>query len=251
MCATTLQDIVLGYIRGIDDGKWARQVLDCENAFGASPEWIRKTLRGMDLSYKRVTNSAGKLPSDWEEEKVRMLLRTAILCATHDIPLELVFNIDETPIYLNPSTKYTWSERGASNTAAHGAKDKTQYTLVPIISAAGDLVHMQLVFQGSTADCGPSQLFQQRHQDLFKNMSFTFSENHWVTKGTTRRLLKKLQSHVLDVISKSATLQDGQKAVLLWDCYCRHIDADTLRAFVKVEFLFLHSLTFVVLTDPY
>ena len=72
--------------------------------FKVSLTWTRKFLKDFcKMSFKRVTTSAKKLPSDWEIQGENMAYRIAYLCRIYSIPPELVVNTDQTGVFLVPN----------------------------------------------------------------------------------------------------------------------------------------------------
>jgi hypothetical protein len=72
--------------------------------FRISLSWTRKFLKDVcKMSFKRVTTSAKKLPSDWELQGENTAYRIAYLCKIYDTPPELVVNSDQTGIFLVPN----------------------------------------------------------------------------------------------------------------------------------------------------
>ncbi len=66
------------------------------------------------------------------------------------IPPELVCNSDQTTVHLRPSTKQTYEVKGVKEVKCLGKDDKRQITAVVSSTASGELMPLQLVFQGKT-----------------------------------------------------------------------------------------------------
>ena len=66
-------------------------------------------MRKANLSYRKVTNDAGKLPSSWEEDKETFLVRTVYLYLVfkYTVPTCLFVNMDEAPLSHIASTGRT------------------------------------------------------------------------------------------------------------------------------------------------
>jgi hypothetical protein len=53
--------------------------------------------------------------------------------------------------------KQTWHMKGAKQVATMGMDEKRAFTLVPLISASGELLPMQTIFHGQTSASCPSK----------------------------------------------------------------------------------------------
>jgi hypothetical protein len=105
--ATMLQPIVKQYVASLPEYRHVlRHATTNPKGFTASPKWIKGQLHDMEMSYKKVTNLAGKLPDEWEAIRETMLVRLAFLINLHKVPKSLVLNLDETPMDLSPTTHW-------------------------------------------------------------------------------------------------------------------------------------------------
>jgi hypothetical protein len=243
---TTLRPLILGWIAGSSAGKWAQYLQDDgkRKGFMASDTWIQTRLHAEGFSYRKETNCSGKLPDNWQQLIDDFIVRVAYVIGKHAIPEELVCNLDETPQFLDPKKKRTWATTGAKNVPAAGSVDKRQFTMTPVITASGDLVLMQLIFQGSTVGCLPDELFRSAHAELFEIMVWSFTDNHWQGKQSIQQVLKRLELYRKATIVKLGLPAD-QKLLLIWDVYCRHRDHDLLQ-----DFLPAHCPNFIILFVP-
>jgi hypothetical protein len=223
--ATSLQPVVKGYIEAIDGGAWKSCLKSKDNpkGFDVSTSFIRRELVALGKSYKKITNNAGKLPKDWEDQLLRFCVRLAYLIRVYKVPPCLLLNLDETPLKLNPSRGKTWSDTGASNTHGQNELNKQQYTLTPVITYDGYLVHLQMCWEGQSAASMPSDHFRQQHAELFEGFSFTYSGNHWVTQKTIKELLTHLEAWRVSCVERF-DLPPDSKLILMWDVYQEHRD---------------------------
>jgi hypothetical protein len=79
-----------------------------------------------------------------------MAFTVAALCKTEGIPPELVCNSDQTVVHLRPSTEQTYKVKGMKEINCLGKDDKRQITAIVSSTTSGELVPLQLVFQGKT-----------------------------------------------------------------------------------------------------
>lgn len=65
--------------------------------FKVSLSWTREFVRcNLNWSYKVATGAAKKLPSNWEEQGLKIAQRVAYLVKAHSFPPQLVVNTDQT-----------------------------------------------------------------------------------------------------------------------------------------------------------
>ena len=138
---TLLQPFIIGFIL---ESEFKSLVDDSTHhdtrKFTASHMWIKKQLRDQNLSYRSITNDAGKVPTNWKESRDVFLIRIAYVLFMFQIPpCKLTINMDETPLMHTASTGQTWADINTDNVAIQGALDKRQHTGTPWINTAGEI----------------------------------------------------------------------------------------------------------------
>ena len=74
------------------------------------------------------------------------LLRLVFLVALFDVPMQLVVNVDETGVMALPLRTRGWAPKGRKKQITfHGKGDERQFTLIPAVSAAGELIAPAMV----------------------------------------------------------------------------------------------------------
>ena len=73
----------------------------------------------------------------------------------HKIPPELVINWDQAGVNLIPSQNWTMEQQGSSRVEIAGINDKRQVTLTLAGSMSGELLPVQLLYQGKMTRCHP------------------------------------------------------------------------------------------------
>ena len=122
-------------------------------------------------------------------ERRRMhILRIAFHCSTKNIPIQLVSNFDHVGMQVLPLGKHTWAPSGGGDVAIMHADDKTQITIVMVESAAGEVLGVQCICQGSTPRCLPPQVNDGRFKTGRIIWHFTYTEDHWANDKTNREL---------------------------------------------------------------
>jgi len=92
-------------------------------------------------------------------------------CQNVQIPPCAVVNIDQTRVHFVPTRRdWTWERKGAKHIQVLGMEDKRQITEV------GLMVHLQVVFQGTTSRTFPP-MNEGRKNCLSNGFHFTCSSN--------------------------------------------------------------------------
>ena len=158
--------------------------------FGGSLEltegWARNVLKGMDwVKRKGTTGKVEPCPKFLEEEKFTFQRAISKFVSDHDIPLELVLNLDQTPLsYVSPR-KYKVDLKGSKTVPIKGVEDKRQINATFIVTASGSFLPIQLIYSGQTKRSIPKYDFP----DFF---DVTFTLNHWSNYEKCVRLFEKI-----------------------------------------------------------
>ncbi|CAK9859835.1 unnamed protein product [Sphagnum jensenii] len=109
----------------------------------------------MGWTWRRSTTAANKLPADWESQGHDMAYWIITLVKTYDIPEELVINSHQTALHIRPSTDQTYDVKEVKDVKSLGKDDKRQITCMVNSATSGDLLPLQLIFQGKTTAVVP------------------------------------------------------------------------------------------------
>jgi hypothetical protein len=144
----------------------------------------------MGWTWRRSTTAVNKLPADWESQGHDMAYRIAALVKTYDIPKELVINSDQTALHIRPSTDQTYDVKGVKDVKSLGKDDKRQITCTIRSAASGDLLPLQLIFQGKTIVVVPKD--PRAVAARAKGWHLTMSSNHWSNQQTMREFIDQV-----------------------------------------------------------
>ena len=103
----------------------------------------------------------------------------------HNIPAELVMNLDQTGINLVPAGNWTTAPQGSTQVALAGVGDKRQVTATFACTLSGDFLNMHLLHQGKTNRCHPKF-------DFPEGFDVHHTPNHWATEETSLWFIKKV-----------------------------------------------------------
>ena len=151
-------------------------------------DWARDVLKSMDWVKRKGT--AGKVePSKQflEEEKFTFQRSISMVVYNHDIPPELIPNLDQTPLsYVSPG-KYTFNIKGSSNVPIKGIDDKRQITATFAVSATGELLPILLIYEGKTKFKLP------------RSFNVTFTGSHW---SNTQKAMEHFETVIFPYLNR-------------------------------------------------
>ena len=134
-----------GHITLTDD--WARSILQ-------SVDWIKR---------KGTTGKTEPSPKLLPEGIFIVQKSISTVAYDHDLPIDLIITIDQTPLYYVSPGKYTFNLKGTKKVPVKGADDKRQITAIFAVSATGNVLAMQLICTGKTKRYLPNVEFFPRH----------------------------------------------------------------------------------------
>jgi len=204
------------------------------------PMYISRWARDhMSFSWRQRTTAASKLPLDWRDQGIKMAERIAFFMQLHKVHPSLVVNMDQTGVHLAPVDNKTYNVRGGKEVKLIGADDKRQITACLASSLNGDLLPLQLIFQGKTTACHPaaSDSSQAAH------LHITHSENHWSNQETMRQYITDVLLPYAERCALQHTLPADSHIVLVLDVWSVH-KSEEFRFFLRTHFPRIH-LVFV------
>ena len=142
-----------------------------------SKDWAKYILKRMGWVKRRASSKAKVMVENFEEVKENFLLDVKNVVCMDEIPGELIVNWDQTGVNYIPVSSWTIQSEGAKKAEIVAKDDKCQITVVIAGSLKGDILPLQIIYQGKTPRCLPSVKFPS-------NWHITFSENHWSNEDT-------------------------------------------------------------------
>jgi hypothetical protein len=183
--------------------------------------WLRDTLK---WSLRRPTNTAQKLPENWEDLCEKSFFRTAYLIKEHDIPSSLILNSDQTQIVYAPGTGLTWEKRGSPQVSVVGVEEKRAFTLVVTLADDGTLVPFQGVYLGSSKRSLPDEDARGYEELTEIGCKFVSSgtDTYWSNQKTSQDLVTHIIVPYLRETKKRLGLPPNQKALWKLDLWAIH-----------------------------
>lgn len=197
-------------------------------------QWAREQL---SWSWRQRTTAASKLPNDWRQRGIDMAKRIAYFMQIYSVHPSLVVNMDQTGVHLAPADIRTYAERGSKHVAVIGAEDKRQITACIASSLDGDLLPLQLIFQGKTDACHPPATDSAKAALLH----MTHSENHWSSQQTMREWIESVLMPYVERKIEAQALPRDAKVILLLDVWAVH-KSEEFRMFLRMHHPRIHLI---------
>lgn len=120
--------------------------------------------------------------------------------------------------------KRTWNKSGERQITTMGMDEKRAFTLVPSISATGELLPMQTIFHGKTSVSCPSK--SARRYKEAERLGFKFepscSGTYWSTQATMKLLVDDIIAPYFNRKKAELGLSTSQCSLWLIDCWSVH-----------------------------
>ncbi|EKM78198.1 hypothetical protein AGABI1DRAFT_129327 [Agaricus bisporus var. burnettii JB137-S8] len=195
------------------------------SCFKCSESFVRKYLRKtLGWSERRATKAAQKLPVNLQEILREAFLREAFLIRDYSIPAALRVNTDQTQLVYQQGSDRTWNLAGEKQVATVGQEEKRAFTLVPSISASGELLPMQAIYMGKTSISCPSPWAAgyDHAQELGFQMLPSMTTTYWSTQETMRTLVDTIIAPYFERKKQELGLPQTQHSIWKIDCWSVH-----------------------------
>ena len=142
--------------------------------------WAQSLMRRMKFVKRRGSTQVKAKLSVADIAKLRKsyLLQIKGMVDAHNIPSQLVINWDQAGVKLVPSSNWTLEQEGAERVEIARLNDKRQVTATLAGTLSGKLLPLQILYQGKTERCHPSQTFPD-------GFDIWHTPNHWANEETT------------------------------------------------------------------
>lgn len=147
--------------------------------------------------------------------------------------------MDQTGVHLVPASKWTYEAVGSSSVAVLGADDKRQITACIASSLQGDLLPLQLVFQGKT----PRSLPAATAESIVSHVHLTYSDNHWSSQTTMQQYITEIVMPYTEQCVALHRLSADAQIILVLDVWAVH-KSEEFRLFLRMKHPRIH-LVFV------
>lgn len=158
-----------------------------------SSSWAKSLFKRMGFARRMKTTGKVEIPEGARKEAELSYLHNIVaLAEEHEIPPELVMNLDQTPLKYVPVLHHTMAKKGAKSVSIAGSADKRCITGTYIITLSGNFLPIQLIYGGKTAQSLP----QYKFPDSF---SLSVNPKHF---SNTKESIKVIEEIVLPYVEK-------------------------------------------------
>ncbi len=127
-----------------------------------------------------------------------------------EIPIELMFNWDQTGLNLVPVSTWTMAAKGSKRVEICGITDKRKITGVFCGTLLGDFLPILLIYGGKTARCLPAYPFP-------RDWSVTYSPNHWSNETTMIAYIEEIIAPYVIKVRDDLQLDSNHSALAIFD----------------------------------
>ena len=121
-----------------------------------SSSWAKSLFKRMGFARRMKTTGKVQIPEGARKKAELLYLHNVVaLVKEHEIPPELVMNLDQTPLKYVPVSHHTMAKKGVKSVAAAGSADKRCITGTFFITLKGDFLPIQLIYGGKMAQSLP------------------------------------------------------------------------------------------------
>ena len=177
--------VVMGAAEGIVCHRDVSKLSSHGGHIEITKSWAKSLLTRMGF-VKRKCSTSGKLSiAQFDESKEIFLADVAAEVLFNNIPESLIINWDQTGLSIVPTGDWTMEKEGAKIVPIAHSDDKRQLTAVLAITAAGEYLPPQLLYQGKTPKCHPQVSFPA-------GWDVWHSHNHWSNEITMKRYIDNI-----------------------------------------------------------
>ena len=152
---------------------------------GNSSRWVKSLFSRMNFVKRRKISSKVDIPDKaCKEIEFSFLHEITPKIEKHNIPPELILNIDQIPLKYVPVDNETLAPRGETSVTIEGSSDKRSITATFAISLHGDFLPMQLIYGCKTSQSLPRYRFP-------KGFCLSFNPKHFSNTNESIKVLER------------------------------------------------------------
>ncbi|THU86687.1 hypothetical protein K435DRAFT_683139 [Dendrothele bispora CBS 962.96] len=179
-------------------------------------------VNNLGWSWRATTRAAQKLPPDVDKILEDAFLCEAYVVCNYAVPPELWVNTDQTQTVYQHGNKGAWHQRGDKQVGAVGKDEKCAFTLVPLVSASGDVLPFQAIFQGATVASCPHKesLYYEEAINLGFKLEPSKSSTYWSTLDTMRSLVNEIIAPYFERKKRELGIECPEEQRSIWKINC-------------------------------
>ena len=181
--------------------------------FKVTKSWARSLYQRMKFLRRAVTTSRPVITrSLWVEVRSQFLYEITDKVLKHNIPDELIINVDQTPSKFVATDNVTMAAKGEKHISRAGATDKRAITVTLSESQHGHILPFLLIYTGKMQRSLPNVTFPD-------GFCLAYNQKHWSNETETIRLIEDVLVSYIEKVKEEKFLPPSQKSLLLWDAF--------------------------------
>ena len=191
-----------------------------------SSSWAKSLFQRMGLTRRMKTTGKVEIPEGAKQEAELLYLRNIkTLVEEHNIPQNLILNLDQTPLKYVPVSHNTMAKKGIKSVAIAGSADKRSITGTFVITLNGDLLPLQLIYGGKTKQSLPQYKFPH-------SFSLSVNPNHFSNTEESIKIIDEIV--ILYVKRERENLENGSlPALLILDVFRGQMTSEVTNLLLK------------------
>ena len=181
--------------------------------FKVTRSWAQSLYQRMTFSRRAVTTSRTLITRLlWVEVRSQFLYEITDKVLKHNIPHELIINVDQTPSKFVATDNVTMAAKGEKHISRAGATDKRAITVTLSESLDGHILAFQLICTGKTQRSLPNVTFPD-------GFCLAYNQKHWSNETETICLIEDVLVPYIQKVKEEKFLPPSQKSILLRDSF--------------------------------
>ena len=181
-----------------------------DNCVTLTKDWAKYLLKCMGFVKRKCTTKGKVDVAEFEDTRKLFLLDVKNVVQMEEICQEMIVNWDQTGINYVPVSSWTMEKEGPRRVELIGKEDKRQITVLFAGSMHGDLLPLQVIYQGKSARCLPTYNFPE-------NWSVIYTPNHWSNEKTMEEYIKVVIIPYFENKRKRLKLEANKRGLVLFD----------------------------------
>lgn len=199
-----------------------------------SSRWAKSLFARMNYVRRRKTSSKVDIPENARKEIEFLFLHEIVSkVEKHNIPPELIINIDQTPLKYVPVGNTTLAPRGETSVTVEGSADKRMITGTFAITLHRDFLPIQLIYGGKTNQSLPRFKFP-------KDFSLSVNPKHFSNTAESLKFLKEIIIPYAEKTRKSLKCPADQKVLVIMDVFTGQMTTEVINAYDKANILIVN-----------
>ena len=173
-------------------------------------DWAKYLLNKMGFVKRKATTKAKVDVKEFEEIKKLFLLDVKNVAQMDEIIEDMIVNWDQTGVNYVPISSWTMEVEGSKRIELIGKDDKRQLTVLFAGLLSGDLLPIQIVYQGKSSTCLPKFNFPD-------TWHVTYMANHWVNENTMEDYINMIIVPYFEQTRLRSNLATNARGLVLFD----------------------------------